>query len=116
MFLSHVRVASDSSHFDEFLEGLFELIVEDGVNDRVNERVEVAQPGEDIKHERVKPAALRADGRHQRPHEEGQPAHDERSQDDAQSFGGFTLAGRTQALPLQHAVGQLDFDTVDEEG
>ena len=114
-FACHMTDASDSSEFDKFLEGLLKLIIENSVNDRVNERVKVAQPGEDVEHQWVKPAALCTDGRHQRPHKERQPAHNERSQDDAQSFCGFTLTGCAQALSLQDAISQLDFDTVDEE-
>lgn len=65
-----------------YLEGFSEVLVESGVDDRVEERVGVSQPQEERGHPGGDGRG-RVEGPHQRQHEEGQPAHDESAHDDA---------------------------------
>lgn len=60
------------------MEGLFEVIVEGSVDDWIDERVEVPQPGEHIKEHRMKPTVF-TDPHHQRKHEEWEPAYYKRT-------------------------------------
>ena len=67
------------------MESLFEVLVGHGVDDRVDEGVEIAQPREEIKNGLVEPAGC-ADRDSQGDDEEGQPTHDERAQNDPQGL------------------------------
>lgn len=70
---------------DRVAEGLAELAVEVGVDERVECRVEVAHPEDRVDHHRRRVRArLAAQVRDVVPQEEGQPAQDERAHDDAQ--------------------------------
>lgn len=103
-----------SSEFHQFLECLFELVVERRVDDGIDEGVQVSQPGKYIKKHWIKPALLTY-GHDQRADKEREPTDDECAQDDAQCLGCFPLPGSTQTFPLQHAVCQLHFHTVHEQ-
>lgn len=72
-----------------------ELGAEHGVDDRVERRVEVAQPQEEAGHVLVDDALL-AQGHDQGHDEERQPADDERAGDNGQRFGRFPFAFRLQ--------------------
>ena len=74
---------------EQLLEGLPELWAEDGVDDRVQRGVEVSQPQEEAEHPVVDTVV--AQRRHQRRHEEGQPAQDKGAGDDGQSLGRLLL-------------------------
>ena len=85
------------------LKGLPELGTEHSVNDRIERRVEVAQPEEEAGHVGVDLARV-AQWHEQRHDEEGQPAHDEGAGDDGERLGGLPLALRLQGLLLLLAV------------
>ena len=68
-----------------------ELRTEDGVDDRVERRVEVAEPEEE-RHQGVVELVVLEDGHHDGKDEEGQPASDEGPGDDGQRLGGLPLA------------------------
>lgn len=96
----------------QFMEGLFEVLVGHGIDNGVNEGVEIAQPREEVEDGLVEPARVSADGQHQGDDEEGQPTHDERSQDDAQGLGGLALPSGHEFLLLQQGVGDPHSDLV----
>lgn len=95
----------------EFMESLFEVLVGHGVDDGVDEGVEIAQPREEVKNGLVEPAGC-ADRDDQGDDEEGQPTHDERAQNDPQGLGGFALPSGHEFLLLQQGVGDAHFDLV----
>ena len=76
-----------------------EVRIEDGVDDRVEQAVEVAEPADDADDERREMeavvAAERADERHD---EEREPADDERAGDDGQRACSLALAFLLQTL------------------
>ena len=73
-----VSSSSSSSAVEDFDEGLAELDVERGVDDRVDGAVEIAQPGEGAV-QGGRDAAAAAVGLQHMGQEEGQPADDEHS-------------------------------------
>lgn len=73
----------------QLLEGEPEVLAEESVDAGVERRVAVAQPEEDGEEERGD--ALGAERPDHVDGEEGQPAHDEASNDDAQRLGGLCL-------------------------
>lgn len=82
------------------LEGLPELGTEDGIDDRIERRVEVAQP-EKQRHYRIVDVTGLAQGQKEGHQKKWQPAHDEGSGDDGKRFGGFAFPLRLQSfLPL----------------
>ena len=68
-----------------------ELRTEDGVDDRVEGGVEVAEPQEE-RDQGVVGLVILEDGHHDGQDEEGQPAGDERAGDDGQRLGRLPLA------------------------
>jgi len=94
ILLSPVRRAAN--HFGESQP---ELGTENGVDDRVQGGVEVAQPQEEAGHVLVDHTPL-AQGHDQGHDEEWQPTHDERPSDDGQCLGRFPFAFRLQRLLL----------------
>lgn len=80
------------------LEGLPKLRVEDGVNDWIERRVEVAEPEGKAHDVIANDAGVAAQGHQERQDEEGQPTHDESSSYDGQRFRSFALPLRLQAL------------------
>ncbi|MPC55756.1 hypothetical protein E2C01_049700 [Portunus trituberculatus] len=87
---NHGRVGTpqDSS------EGSAEVHVKDGVDDRVERRVDVAEPHNEVDHLVVGIWARGAKGLDHVHEEEGQPADNERAHDDAQRPGGAALFGQ----------------------
>lgn len=94
------------------MERLFEVLVGHGIDDGVDEGVDIAQPREEVKDGQVEPAGILADRHHQGDDEEGQPTHNERSQNDSQGLGGFALPSGHEFLLLQQGVGDSHFDLV----
>ncbi len=79
---------------DQLLKSPFEILIKDGVNQRVDERVQIAQPNQKVGHLRRETAGF-TDGNNHLMDEEGQPADDKSPQNESQSGGGlpFTRAG-----------------------
>ena len=92
------------------MESAFKVLVGHGVNDGVDQRVEVSQPGEDVEKPRVETGI--AGGNYQGVDEERQPAHDVRAQNDPQSLGGFPLSGGGDSLLFQQRVGHRDLHLI----
>lgn len=87
-----------------------EILVEDGVDDRIEGRVDVAEPKGEGKAPGLD-VALRAHGRQEVEEEEREPARDEGPHDEAQDEGGPLLprpvdppplSGRVHVLPHHH--------------
>lgn len=82
-----------------------EVLVEVGVNDRVEQRVGVAQPVDYGSQQGGHVAAALAEGQDQGHDEEGQPTEDEGAHDNAQRLHRFPLAGQGHfALGLSVAL------------
>lgn len=77
------------------LERLPEFGTEDGVDDRIERRIEVAQPQEE-RGDLVVDFARVAQRHKQRHQEERQPTHDKGARDDGQRFGRLTFALRLE--------------------
>jgi len=69
---------------EDLAEGGAKVRVEDGVDDRVEEAVEVAEPRDDADEQRRVVASVGAERPHERQYEERKPADDERPGDDGQ--------------------------------
>jgi len=67
--------------------------IEDGVYDRVKQTVEVTEPANDADQQRREVASFGAERSQQGNDEERKPADDERTGDNGQSSGSFTLSG-----------------------
>lgn len=78
----------------DLLKCVLEVLVEVGVNDRVEQRVGVAQPVDYGAQQGGHVAAAFAEGQDQGHDEEGQPAEDEGAHDDAQRLHRLPLAGQ----------------------
>ena len=90
---------------DDFLKGILEVLVEVGVNDRVEQRVGVAQPVDYGAQQGGHVAAVLAEGQDQGHEEERQPAEDEGAHNDAQSLHCLPLASQGHfALGLSVAL------------
>lgn len=76
--LLSLEVSVASLELDKLVKGLLELIVEGCVDHRVDKRVEIAEPGEEVKQHWVEPTLL-TDSHDQCPYKEGQPADNEGS-------------------------------------
>lgn len=85
------RSPSAAPEAHEFLERFLEVLIGHGVYDRVDEGVQVPQPGEKVKQLGVETGVAR--GHHQCVNEERQPADDVSAEDYAQRLGGFSLSG-----------------------
>jgi len=85
---------------EDLAEGGPEVRVEDGVDDRVEQAVEIAEPADDADDERrqLQAAAVGAERTNQRHDEERQPTADERPSDDRQGPRRFTLPLLLQTL------------------
>ena len=84
---------------EQLLEGAAEFRTENGVEDGIQRRVEVAEPQKEG-HHRVAEITRRTNGQQQRHDEERQPADDERSGDDGQRLGRFTFTFRLRLALL----------------
>ena len=84
------------------MESFLEVLVGHGVYDRVDEGVQISQPGEEVKQLGVK--ARVACGHHQCVNEKRQPAHDVSAEDYPQGLCRFPLSGCRNALFLQERV------------
>ena len=100
---------------DQSLKGLFEVLVKDGVDERVNERVEIAQPSQEVCHLNRRAAAVtRVDN--DLLEKERQPADDKRPEDQPERGRRPPLPrardplAPERALPAQLAPGTLPGD------
>lgn len=98
----------------QFLESFLEVLVGHGVDDRVNEGVQVSQPGEEVEQLLVETRDTR--GHQQGVDEKREPANDVSAEDDPQSLGGFPFPGRGDALFFQERVGDGHFHLVVARG
>jgi len=99
-FISSTRPRQPASiQAQKSLEGPAVIQVEDGVDDRIQARVDVAQPGDEVL-ELVRGAAGLAEGQNDVHEEEGQPADDEHAHDDAQGASRSPLLGKRDLLFL----------------
>lgn len=94
------------------MERLFEVVIGHGIDNGVDEGVEIAQPREEVKDGQVEPAGILADRHHQGDDEEGQPTHNKGSQNDPQRLSCFALSSGHELLLLQQGVGDPYFDLV----
>lgn len=81
------------------LESFFEVFVEDGVDKRIDQGVDVAQPRQKVSHLHRRVAGVARIDDHLL-HEKRQPADDERPDDQAQRVRGLALARARDARPL----------------
>lgn len=81
----------------EPIEGRAELLRVEGVDDRVDGRVEVAEPGDPVE-EGLGDVAARQDRLEHVDDEERHPRDDEAAHDDRQRLGGFALLQQTHVL------------------
>jgi len=90
MDVAHILgTAPGIPHGQDALEGVAELLVEDRVDDRIEGRVRVAQPGEDL--EGLATDAGLAEGGRDVHAEEGHPADEEHAHDHAHRHGGLVV-------------------------
>lgn len=88
-----VLAAAAEDGLDGLFESLAEIPVEVSVDDRVDAGVEVADPEDNIDDGLgTRAVFLPTQGRDDVPEEEGQPAKDKHTDNDAQCFGSFALA------------------------
>lgn len=100
MDVAHVLGAAPGiAHGQDALEGVAELLVEDRVDDRIEGRVRVAQPGEDL--EGLAPDAGLAEGGRDVHAEEGHPADEEHAHDDAHRHGGLVVGHMVRRAVVQ---------------
>lgn len=83
------RPAASEAH--KFMKSLLEVLVGHGVNDRVDEGIQVSQPGEEVKQLLVHTCLTRA--HHQGVYEKRKPANDVSAEDYPQSLRRFSLSG-----------------------
>lgn len=68
---SHPQIRLGFPEMDNFLKGVPKLLVKDSVYYGINEGIEIAKPGEEVKDGGVEPAGVPADGEDQRCDKEG---------------------------------------------
>lgn len=102
MDVAHVLgTAPGIAHSQDALEGVAELLVEDRVDDRVEGRIRVAQPGEYL--EGLAPDAGLAEGRCDVDAEEGHPADKEHAHDHAHRHCGLVIGDVVRGAVVQVA-------------
>lgn len=98
MVLLLLQVFVLAVHVQDLLERPPEVHVAPGVYDRVDGRVEVAEPRDHVDEHLGRRTARLAEREEQVDDEEWQPADDEHAHDDAQRLRGFPLFGQRYAL------------------
>lgn len=88
---------------EDLLEGSAEVLVKDGVDDRVQGAVTVADPEKEFKQRLGDLAWLPADSVQAVGEEEGEPANDKHAHDDGQHEGEAFLPGGGHFLPADGA-------------
>ena len=103
-----MTVGAATSRLEQLAEGAPEVDVEDGVDERVERRVDVAEPHDEVDRSRVRVAAARRAERHRHVHqEERKPAENERTHHDGHRARRATFARQRDALLFGEELRQV---------